>query len=206
MGLTQKRDFARSRLASDYGGCLHPAMSGSGTAALPASRESAARFSARPDGAFTLLGLSVVLFALSVGFALVVPAFQHARRVSRARETMADLRQFKAAFERYAHDHGDWPPTVTAPGAIPAGMESALAGTHWTAPTPLGGRYVWLLDSVQRGQHFRAAIGIVTVGNDEVTDDRRDLNRLLAAAQNDGLEWHRLRLGFRNEPVYVLEQ
>jgi type II secretory pathway pseudopilin PulG len=161
----------------------------------------------RPSAAgFTVLGLSLLLFALSVAFALVVPAFQRVHRITCARAAVSDLRQFDAAFQQYAHDHGDWPAATGNPGAIPPGLEAALAGTRWSKPTPLGGRYVWFVDTVQRAQHFRAAIGIVTVGEQHVTTDVRDLQELLRQARNDEVARHRLQLGFRNEPVYVLEQ
>lgn len=118
----------------------------------------------------------------------------------------ADLKQFEQAFQRYAHDHGDWPSGSVGPSAIPAGMDDALKSTAWTSPTPIGGRYIWFTNVVEAGERPRAAIAIVSTPTDPVSNDHRQLDALMRAAPGARLDAHELRLGFRREPVYVLEQ
>lgn len=153
------------------------------------------------NAGFSLLSVSVLLFAIALGATFAVPAWQHAGRVSRARRTVAALAAFANAFQDYAQRHGDWPAAVDAPGAYPAGMDAAL-GHAWAQPTPIGGRYVWLVQTRERGERLRAAIGIVGA----VSEDRRQLEQLAAAAKAAGVGAPRLRFGFRDQPVYVLEE
>ena len=150
---------------------------------------------------FSLLPLSFLLFALALAASFAVPAWQQAQRVSRARQTVAALERFANAFQDYAEHHGDWPGAVTAPGASPTGMDAAL-GPAWAQPAPIGGRYVWLVQTREAGERLRAAIGIVGA----VTEDRRQMEQLALAAKAAGVEAPRLRFGFLHQPVYVLEE
>ena len=79
-------------------------------------------------------------------------------------------------------------------------MEAALERYGCTKPTPLGGRYVWLTHTLQTGERFQAAIAIASVGNERVTTDPADLAELARAIADP-----RFRLGFRRQPVLVLE-
>lgn len=155
---------------------------------------------------FSLLGLSIALFVLAVVGALVTPTAIHRLRTHRVRALIADLQQFGGILQQHAHDHGDWPAAATAAGAFPPGLEQALASTNWSKSTPIGGQYVWLVDTLQRGQRVRAAIGVVSTPSNPVAMNKSLANELLAQAkQSPSIGW-RLRLGFRNEPIYVLEQ
>ncbi len=152
---------------------------------------------------FLLLGLSIALFALAIAATFAVPAWQRSQRVTRARDTLAALNAFAVQFQSYARDNGDWPVASTLPGEFPPGMEHLLATSPWRHSAPIGGRYVWLADSMQRGERIRAAIAITTVSGNPVSDDRRQLDELLRQAKEAGAA--AVRLGFRNEPIYVLE-
>ncbi|HVU36558.1 MAG TPA: type II secretion system protein [Opitutaceae bacterium] len=160
---------------------------------------------AAAQAGFGMLGIALVLFVLSAVFALVWPRWQHALRDSRARATAAALKQFDARFEKYASEHGDWPAGTPVPGAYPPGMERSLANTPWGKPTPIGGRYVWLTNTYEHGERMRACIAIVSVPGDRVSDDQRQLTALDHAVDDGNFRVGRLRLGFRNRPVYVLE-
>lgn len=165
-----------------------------------------ARGAVRPDrDGFSILGFSVALFLLSVAAAVAVPAIQRQVRHARARATAADIRQFHHVFQYYARIHGNWPRGTTTPGAIPAGMTSALAGTDWTRPTPIGGRYIWLTHTAQRGERLHATIAIVSVTGNAVSDDRRELTLIDRLIDDGNLTMGRFRLGFDNTPLYVLE-
>ena len=154
----------------------------------------------------SLLALSFLIFALSVAFSFALPAFQRAQRAARARAVLADLAQFERAFQQYAHDRGDWPAGSSDAAAIPEGMKAALAPNHWSTITPIGGHYIWFTNVAEAGERPRAAIAIVSTASNAVSDDQRQLAVLLQEAPAAHLDAHRLRLGFRNEPVYVLEQ
>jgi type II secretory pathway pseudopilin PulG len=159
-----------------------------------------------PARGFSLFGVSIALFALSIIAVFATPVVQRMIRVHRVSATLADLQQFASVLEKYAHDHGDWPSAATAPSAFPPGLDATLGPTRWTQPTPLGGRYVWLVDTLQRGERVRAAIAIVSTGGNSMTLDKPLAEELLRqAALIRAIGW-RLRLGFRNEPVFVLEQ
>lgn len=153
---------------------------------------------------FTLLVVSFVLFVAAIVGAFALPHWQASQRVSRARTTVTALKHFVRAFQQYANDHGDWPAAVNAPGAYPAGMDAAL-GAAWQEPTPIGGHYVWLIQTVQRGERVRAAIAIVSAGGSAASSDQRQLEEFVRQAKAGGIETHRLRLGYRDQPVYILE-
>jgi hypothetical protein len=152
-----------------------------------------------------LLGVATFLCAISIAAAFTFPVWQRSQRTSRARATVAAVRQFEAAFQQFAHDQGDWPPGSVAPGGIPAGMEAELSHTRWQEVSPIGGRFVWLTQTLERGERVRAAISIVSTKDNRVSDDKRQLDELSRLASDGSLNPNRLRFGYRNEPVYVLE-
>lgn len=153
-----------------------------------------------------LFALSLVLFALSVAAYFGVPRWQARQQTRQAERTVADLQRFAAAFQRYAHDHGDWPESSAAPSHVPPGMQDLLKDTGWDRPAPIGGRYVWLTDTPQLGQRVHAAIAVVSLTDAAVTGDKRQLAELLRIGTASGPVSRPLRLGFRNEPIYILEQ
>ena len=146
-----------------------------------------------------VLVVAAVLFLIALAANLALPAWQRSQRLTHAQAAAAQLKQFATAFQNFAQSRGDWP-AAAAPGAVPTGMEKALANTPWLQPTPLGGRYVWLTNTMERGERVQAAIAIVSAGSDRVAADSAQLDELLRQANDP-----RLRLGFQNQPVLVLE-
>jgi type II secretory pathway pseudopilin PulG len=153
----------------------------------------------------TILGLAVTLVLICGVANLAVPLVGNIRRESRASAVAADLREFAAAFKSYAQTRGDWPAPEAAPGVIPAGMETSLRGTNWAQVTPLGGRYTWAPNTMQRGERIRAAIVITPDQQHPVSPDRRQLAALDRTLDDGTFDTGQFRLGFRNHPLFVLE-
>lgn len=148
--------------------------------------------------------LAIGLFALAVGSVLFAPLARRLAIERRATTTAGQLRAFSASFQAHAHDRGDWP-TMGRPGEIPPGMQERLAATPWSNATPIGGRYRWIRRSPQQGQRFEAAITITGIDGSPVSDDRALLEEIDRQIDDGELATGRFRLGFRNQPLLVLE-
>ena len=168
---------------------------------LPASRRARRRLC----GGFSLLELSVTCFIISVVASLAVPAYIQVQLSARSAAVINDIRVFASAFQNYAHDKADWPPADETPGRIPDGMAGYLSTTNWERPTPIGGYYTWVRDSVQAGQRYQAVLVITTVGENRVTADRKQLVEIDRKIDDGDLDTGNFRLGFRNQPVFVIE-
>jgi prepilin-type N-terminal cleavage/methylation domain-containing protein len=159
----------------------------------------------RADAGFTLLELSVVVFIVSIVVAIAVPGFRSLQIEARSAAVANDLRVFSTALQSYSQERGDWPEGTGEPGAFPVGMAGYLGPTGWQRTTPIGGQYAWSPNTVQAGDRYRAAITISTVGENRVSSD---LNQLLAVdkkADDGDFDTGNLRLGFRNQPFFILE-
>lgn len=154
---------------------------------------------------YILLKVSLVFFITSALVAISAPTIKNALRAARAVAVANDLRQFASAFQAFAKTQGEWPAEVGPDGSFPKSLAEQLRPTNWERATPIGGRYTWAPDSIHQGQRYRAAIVIASTQASKVSDDRAqlvDLDRIL----DDGvLETGKLRIGFRDQPVYVLE-
>jgi prepilin-type N-terminal cleavage/methylation domain-containing protein len=160
----------------------------------------------RPDTAgFSLVEISVVVLIISLLAALGVPHWKKAHLNARATAVANDLRVFAGAFQTYAQERGDWPAAAAAPAEIPAGMQNYLAVTSWQRPTPVGGQYAWARDTLQQGERYRAAVLLQSVGENRVTVDRQLLLDLDHKIDDGNLDTGNFRLGFRNQPVFVIE-
>lgn len=159
----------------------------------------------RPTRGPAFLGSAFVVFVLSALAALGVPFLQRAQIENRGTATAADLRTAAAAFQAYAHAHGDWPPADTGPGTLPTGMSDYLDPANWNRSSPIGGRYAWKTGSLHHGHRYAAAIVIVPSSTDSVSVDRRQLEALDRAIDDGDLATGNFRLGFRHRPVFVLE-
>jgi prepilin-type N-terminal cleavage/methylation domain-containing protein len=95
---------------------------------------------ARRD-AFTLVEIMVVVVIIGLLAAIAIPAFQRVRERSFASRYANDFRQFESAFQRYATEFGQWPPTGPA-GTIPAGMTGYLPDSFSTT-SAMGGNFQW---------------------------------------------------------------
>ncbi|MCX6951591.1 MAG: hypothetical protein NTV51_05330 [Verrucomicrobia bacterium] len=146
-----------------------------------------------------------MVFLLGALSALGGPAFQRSRIAARSAAVEADLRAFAAALQTYAQEKGDWPPGDSTPGALPFGLETRLDAAAWRRPTPIGGRYTWSPNTVQQGERYRAAIVIASDATTAVSTDPVQLTDLDRRLDDGRLDAGKLRLGFRNQPVYVLE-
>lgn len=147
----------------------------------------------------------MVVFLISVLAALAVPALTKVRLEARSVTVVNDLRVFSGAFQTYAHERGDWPAGSSAPGGFPAGMEGYLGTTSWQRITPIGGYYVWDPNSLQQGERYRAVIDIASAGDNAVTSELNQLVDLDRRVDDGDLDTGNFRLGFRNQPIYVLE-
>jgi prepilin-type N-terminal cleavage/methylation domain-containing protein len=159
----------------------------------------------RSTAAFSLVEISVVVLIISIIAALAVPHWKRAQQNARVTALANDLRVFAGAFQGYAQDRGDWPPATSAPGEIPPGMDAHLGPTSWQRVTPFGGHYAWARDTLQQGVRYRAALLLQSVGEAHVTSDRQLLVDLDLKIDDGNLDTGNFRLGFRNQPVFVLE-
>ncbi|MBI5692157.1 MAG: hypothetical protein HZC55_18910 [Verrucomicrobia bacterium] len=158
-----------------------------------------------PRAGFSLVAASVALFALSLAAAAGLPWWRDRQRAAQVAATAADLRAFAEAFQKFAHDRGDWPPDAGAPAEVPTGMTERVERARWQAPSPIGGHYAWAPYTLQRGERYRAALLILSVGREQVSPDRTLLAALDQQLDDGNLDTGRFRLGFRQQPVLVLE-
>jgi prepilin-type N-terminal cleavage/methylation domain-containing protein len=163
------------------------------------------RFALRGEAGFSLIEVSVVVFIISLLAALAVPALKSVQREARSTAVLNDLRVFSAAFQAYAHDRGDWPAGTGVPGEVPPGMGPYLTSAAWSQRTPIGGSYTWAPNSLQQGERYRAAFVISNVGENKVTAQLQQLVDLDRKLDDGDLDTGNFRLGYRNQPVYVLE-
>jgi type II secretory pathway pseudopilin PulG len=145
------------------------------------------------------------VFVVGALFAVGLPVLRKTRLGSRAAATASDLRAFSTALQSYVRDKGDWPDGPTEPGAFPAGTESYLRSANWTHSTPIGGRYMWATTTPQQGERYRAVIVIASVPGDPAADDREQLLAIDRLLDDGNLARGKFRLGFRNQPIFVLE-
>jgi general secretion pathway protein G len=162
------------------------------------------RTRARTAG-FSLVELSVVVLIISLLAAFAVPYWKKAQLNARAVAVANDLRVFAGAFQSYAQDRGDWPAATLAAAEIPTGMQGYLPSTSWQRTTPVGGQYAWARDTLQQGERYRAALLLLSVGDNRVTTDRQLLLDLDHKLDDGNLDTGNFRLGFRNQPVFVIE-
>lgn len=154
---------------------------------------------------FSLIELCVVIFIISVMAALAVPTYMRIRTNARSAAVINDLRVFANAFQSYASDRGDWPTATTEPGVVPPGMQGYLSSTNWERTTPIGGLYTYAANTTQGGERYRAALIISTVGENKVTAEQRQLEDIDHKIDDGDLDTGNFRLGYRNQPVFVIE-
>jgi prepilin-type N-terminal cleavage/methylation domain-containing protein len=155
--------------------------------------------------AFSLVELSVTVLIISVLATLAVPYWKKSQLNARSTALANDLRVFAGAFQSYAAERSDWPAATFVPGETPAGMQGYLSATNWERITPIGGSYTWARDTVQQSERYRAALLIQSVGENRVTQDRQLLLAIDRRLDDGNLETGNFRLGFRNQPVFVIE-
>lgn len=146
-----------------------------------------------------------MLFIISVLAALAVPGYMRIQTNARSGAVINDLRVFAGAFQNHANDRGDWPAVTAAPGEIPPGMQPYLSTTTWTHPSPIGGAYTWAANSLQQGERYRAILVISSSGANKVTAERQQLVDIDRRIDDGDLATGNFRLGYRNQPFFVIE-
>ncbi|MBI5688620.1 MAG: prepilin-type N-terminal cleavage/methylation domain-containing protein [Verrucomicrobia bacterium] len=121
---------------------------------------------------FTLVEIMVVVVIIGLLATLALPAFQRVRRRAIAARFVNDVRQIRDGAERYAVEHGAFPPNGVA--GLHANLRGYIPDSVFTATTtPLGG--VWDWDYQQNG--ITAAISVYQY---TATDDLlREVDRTL---------------------------
>lgn len=175
---------------------------------MPPPRRASVQVSARlmrSRAGFTLLELSVVVAIISVVLAFAVPLARQLLLDARIAAVENDFRVFTTAFQTYAQERGDWPPGDGTPGIIPPEMAGYLNQSAWSKPTPLGGRYAWDPHSRHQGSRHRAVILIASIPESPVTSDRHQLLALDAKLDDGNLATGQIQVGYRNQPIFILE-
>lgn len=116
-----------------------------------------------------------------------------------------DLKTFAAGINGYAHDRGDWPAAALLPGEPPIGVDKFFFAADWLRPTPIGGRYTWAPNSRHQGERYRAVIVIASLGPNQVTTARKQLEEIDHLLDDGDLQTGKFRLGYRNYPMWVIE-
>ena len=152
----------------------------------------------------SMLAAATGIFVLGLAIAIGVPMMQKSQRRARVAATVEQLRVFGEALQAQAKK-ADWPPGVRASGEMPAGLDPTLSRA-WKRRTPIGGRYLWAPDTLQRGQRYRAAIILYPLANDPVSDDPRLLEEIDRQLDDGDLHSGNFQLGYRDQPFFVIEQ
>jgi type IV pilus assembly protein PilA len=109
----------------------------------------------RMRGAFTLVEIMVVVVIIGLLASVALPAFKRVQRSAIAKRYINDARQIRDGAERYAMEHGNFPPNGIA--GLHASLQGYIPDTLFNATTtPLGG--IWDWDYQQNG--ITAAISV----------------------------------------------
>ena len=103
---------------------------------------------------FTLVELMIVVVLIGLLAALALPAFSRMKSAAVARRYYNDARQIRDAAQRYALEHGAFPPNGI--GALAPEFTGYVPAKLFGATTPLGG--VWDWDNGENG--FAASIAV----------------------------------------------
>lgn len=171
----------------------------------PPNSQSTSRQPRPTPGGFPRIGLAVSLFVLSVLTTVAVPLIQQQVRAARAAETAHQLQTFARTFAAAAKTTGDWPSAPAAPGKPPPGPGFEALAADWRRPSPIGGQYQWVAHSPQAGARIRAGITIAPTAASAVSTDRTLLVAIDAALDDGDLATGRFRLGYRAQPLLILE-
>lgn len=155
---------------------------------------------------FSLLEIGVVCLIIGIVAAIAVPQLHRAIIGARAEAVANDFRVFAQALQHYVQEKGDWPSEDSTIGFYPPSTEGYLKESNWCRPTPIGGYYVWNYHSLQQGSRVRACIAINSMGVNQVSRERLQLETIDRRLDDGNLRAGLFRLGFNDEPVYILEQ
>ena len=121
---------------------------------------------------FTLVEIMIVVVVVALLAAIAVPAFQRVRLRAISGRYINDARQVRDAAERYATEHGNFPPNGTA--SLHADLQGYVPAKMFTERTPLGGQWDW--DYRQNG--FTACISVwqFTASDEQLLDIDRTID------------------------------
>lgn len=172
-------------------------------------RETPATLSARirPSSvrAVTLMGMAVAVLLVGLLSLVVVPQVKRSIISAKSQAVVRDLRSFQDAMERCVESIGDWPESSTAPGVYPKECEKYLANTRWRQTSPIGGHYLWQNQIRHAGQRVHAAIAITGTKDAPLKVSRKQLEDIDRRIDDGNLATGDFRLGFGDEPVFIIE-
>ncbi|MDB6166346.1 MAG: pulG 1 [Lacunisphaera sp.] len=139
----------------------------------------------------------VVVVIIGLLASLAVPAFQRVIHASENSRTVNDFRIFAQAFETYATENGNWPPTAGA-GVIPTGMSSNFRNVTWVSTPVIGGRWTW--------DNATASGGIAGISIQNWTATDAQLAEIDAKLDDGDLTMGRLRKTTATKFTLILEE
>lgn len=149
--------------------------------------------------------ISIVIIIIGIIMAVAIPQIKRIVIMTRSEALITDLRVFSQAYEHYLQEKGDWPPEEPTPGVYPSGMDGFLRQSNWSKKSPVGGFYNWERQIRHNGQKIQAAIAVSSFGPDSVSSDRMQLEDVDRRFDDGNLSTGKFRLGYKNEPVLILE-
>jgi len=100
----------------------------------------------RRQKGFSLVELIIVVSIIGILASLATVALHKSRNRVRATALINDLRVYEETFSRYFAETQNYPPSESIKDDYPEGM-SAYLPSSWNAPTPIGGAYLYKIQS-----------------------------------------------------------
>lgn len=146
----------------------------------------------------------VVVAIIGLLAAAGLPGYRHIVMRSKISALENDLRQFAAVIQNYTLQNGKWPADANpseVPPEVAGAMPSAFAGR-----SPIGGVYKWNFGIPADGLPVKAAIVVVSVTNNPVTDDV-ELFEMVDRQIDDGkIDDGDVQRGSTGSLIYVIEK
>jgi prepilin-type N-terminal cleavage/methylation domain-containing protein len=122
---------------------------------------------------FTLVEVMLVLATIGLLAVIGVPSYLRARKRSQTGVLMNELRATADAFQIFASETRNLPPSSTDLSAVPAGMEAYLPSlSTWTTALPGGGYWYWV--SVTPPAEIWGFTGLIGIYNPAFTSEQID--------------------------------